>query len=263
MSPLWEAWSRWFEGRLPDDAELWGMSLVFWGRLGKLLQFIAGLTVVLDLIGAERLRAWGTSARNNFLRGLAMTRSLGPRVLVPWRLWTGRLSWIIFPMFCIANGFTIYYMQVSIFKFGTTFAKWSAILAAVLIVVVLVPDNLWLGLFIYGVLLAIPFVLGYFLYGLPNLQDMPLWQLWLFSGGGDGGVGFILVALAAAALAYGLVAISALLLFLFAYFLEAVVVMAITTPIAWALDTSKPAHAFRWLALVLFLVGFHFDLLAS
>jgi hypothetical protein len=44
-----------------------GHSMLSWGRAGKLAQFVAGLTVLLDLIGAKRLRAsgikWGKASR--------------------------------------------------------------------------------------------------------------------------------------------------------------------------------------------------------
>lgn len=33
--------------------------------------------------------------------------------------------------------------------------------------------------------------------------------------------------------------------------------------LGWLLHRARPLHAFRWAALVFFLVGFHFDLLAS
>jgi len=35
------------------------MRILWWGRLGKALEFTAGLVVVLDLIGPDRLRAFG------------------------------------------------------------------------------------------------------------------------------------------------------------------------------------------------------------
>ena len=33
--------------------------------------------------------------------------------------------------------------------------------------------------------------------------------------------------------------------------------------LAWLLDRAKPAHPLRWIAVLLFVIGFHFDLLAS
>lgn len=56
---LLEAWGQWFSGNtVPGQAELWGVSVLWWGRIGKALAFLAGATVILDIIGPERLREW-------------------------------------------------------------------------------------------------------------------------------------------------------------------------------------------------------------
>ncbi|WP_285607226.1 hypothetical protein [Actinokineospora globicatena] len=52
----------WLSGKQTSGATLWGLSMVWWGRVGKLLQFLAGCVVVLDLVGPERLRAVGARA---------------------------------------------------------------------------------------------------------------------------------------------------------------------------------------------------------
>lgn len=58
-----ELWGRWIVGEQLADTRLWGWPLLGWGRAGKVLQFLAGLTVVLDLIGPEPLRAFGARLR--------------------------------------------------------------------------------------------------------------------------------------------------------------------------------------------------------
>ncbi|SMD16204.1 hypothetical protein [Lentzea albidocapillata] len=52
----------WFSGKQTSGATLWGLSMVWWGRAGKLLQFMAGCVVILDLVGPDRLRAIGARA---------------------------------------------------------------------------------------------------------------------------------------------------------------------------------------------------------
>jgi hypothetical protein len=64
-------WGRWLSGEKVDDARLWGLPMLAWGRTGKLLQFAAGLTVILDLIEPERLRKFGTRLRDQSWRQLA------------------------------------------------------------------------------------------------------------------------------------------------------------------------------------------------
>jgi hypothetical protein len=58
----WEAWVSWWSGSL-SEAQLWGLPMLFWGRFGKVLPFVAGLVVVLDLVGPQQLRQWGAGAR--------------------------------------------------------------------------------------------------------------------------------------------------------------------------------------------------------
>ncbi len=61
---LWDAWREWAAGRSTLDLEVWGLEVVWWGRLGKILQFVGALTVVLDIIGPERLIGFGQSLRS-------------------------------------------------------------------------------------------------------------------------------------------------------------------------------------------------------
>ncbi|WP_238008456.1 hypothetical protein KZZ52_22965 [Dactylosporangium sp. AC04546] len=49
----------WVEGRSASAEPLWGKTVLWWARAGKILQFAAGLVVILDLIGPERLRGVG------------------------------------------------------------------------------------------------------------------------------------------------------------------------------------------------------------
>ncbi|MEU0515594.1 hypothetical protein [Amycolatopsis sp. NPDC006125] len=51
----WDAWWAWWHGRSLAGYEMWGLPTLWWGRIGKLLQFAGGLIAVLDLIGPARL----------------------------------------------------------------------------------------------------------------------------------------------------------------------------------------------------------------
>jgi hypothetical protein len=55
---LTDAWTLWWSGRQLTDHTLYGVSVLWLGRLGKFLAFLAGATLVLDLIGPERLKDW-------------------------------------------------------------------------------------------------------------------------------------------------------------------------------------------------------------
>jgi hypothetical protein len=58
-SDLARAWRIWTDGRSASTEPLWGKTVLWWARAGKIMQFAAGLVVILDLIGPERLRRIG------------------------------------------------------------------------------------------------------------------------------------------------------------------------------------------------------------
>ena len=55
-----DAWSLWFSGsQVPTNLRMGPLTILWWGRIGKLAAFIGAGTVILDLIGPERLRRIG------------------------------------------------------------------------------------------------------------------------------------------------------------------------------------------------------------
>jgi len=54
-----EAWSIWLDGRSTLGHDLLGLSMLWWGRFGKILSFVSGAAVIVDLIGPERLSRYG------------------------------------------------------------------------------------------------------------------------------------------------------------------------------------------------------------
>lgn len=52
-----DAWARWAAGDpMLRNADLCGLPVLWWGRIGKVSAFLAGMTLILDIIGPERLR---------------------------------------------------------------------------------------------------------------------------------------------------------------------------------------------------------------
>lgn len=55
-----DAWSMWLSGQEVDPQLRMGpMTVLWWGRVGKIAAFMGGLTIILDLVGTERLREAG------------------------------------------------------------------------------------------------------------------------------------------------------------------------------------------------------------
>jgi hypothetical protein len=84
-----DAWSLWFSGQEVDPQLRMGpMTVLWWGRTGKLAAFIGGATVILDLMGpkrlrrigrrsAEELRVWNQSLRKDHERNPWSRRAMG------------------------------------------------------------------------------------------------------------------------------------------------------------------------------------------
>jgi hypothetical protein len=63
LGDLFHSWSQWlaFSG---GERSLWGHNVAWWGRVGKVLELFAGLAVLAEIIGAERLRAFGDATKH-------------------------------------------------------------------------------------------------------------------------------------------------------------------------------------------------------
>jgi hypothetical protein len=69
-----EAWGMWLQGKSTLGNDLLGLPMIWWGRFGKILSFVSGAAVIVDLLGPERLSHYGDR----------LTRFLARRpVLVP------------------------------------------------------------------------------------------------------------------------------------------------------------------------------------
>ncbi|HEY9699447.1 MAG TPA: hypothetical protein V6D10_19470 [Trichocoleus sp.] len=59
-----QAWTLWLSGHLSSHATIWGVSIFWWGRLGKMMQFVGAITIIADIIGPEKIRRFGTSLQS-------------------------------------------------------------------------------------------------------------------------------------------------------------------------------------------------------
>lgn len=65
----WQAWELWWSGTALGGYTLWGVPMLWWGRLGKLAQFTGGLVAIIDIVGPDRIQAWGQRLRERSRRG--------------------------------------------------------------------------------------------------------------------------------------------------------------------------------------------------
>ena len=59
-----ETWKLWLSDNLSADSVLWGISIFWWERIGKVMQFLGATTIVADIIGPEKIRKFGTSLQS-------------------------------------------------------------------------------------------------------------------------------------------------------------------------------------------------------
>ncbi|MEQ4717850.1 hypothetical protein [Nonomuraea sp. B19D2] len=61
--PARHQWGLWLAGKPVDTLPLfWDIPVLIWGRIGKVLQFAAGLVAIIDLLDHHKLRATGRQA---------------------------------------------------------------------------------------------------------------------------------------------------------------------------------------------------------
>jgi hypothetical protein len=66
---FWQAWGLWFDGQSVSGFRLWGLPVLWWGRIGKLGQFTGGLVAIIDIVGVARITAWGERLRARPIEG--------------------------------------------------------------------------------------------------------------------------------------------------------------------------------------------------
>jgi hypothetical protein len=60
---LCHAWGLWQHGSIPENFNLWGRGKLFWARFGKVLEFVGFASIIVEIIGPERLHRAGSEIR--------------------------------------------------------------------------------------------------------------------------------------------------------------------------------------------------------
>ncbi len=98
MGGYFDVWAVWLDGKPTSGLVLWGWQVLWWGRAGKVLLFLAGLIAVVDVIkhswlgdlGSSLLdRARRASARGNERAALRRIMGLRDRIKADFVLDTG------------------------------------------------------------------------------------------------------------------------------------------------------------------------------
>ena len=70
---LIDAWKSWQGSPLPPDFVLWSRPIHWWGRIGIAIQLVAGLAILLEVVGPERIRKRGEKLRSGAERRATKT----------------------------------------------------------------------------------------------------------------------------------------------------------------------------------------------
>lgn len=205
---LLAAWQLWIQGTEPKACVWLGASILWWGRIGKLLQLASALLIIAEIAGPDRLRSLGAAMRALNVFNHASTAAHVIKKFVK-------------------DGFTPNFPGGSNQYMNSPGAK--LILRANFVVTLVITIE-------FGVWLAST--------GIPPLQAF-LWS-----------AVFVIPAHAIAPLS---VVLLALLVSTFAQLLERIVL----NPIAQILQIGHADPWIKAIGLLIFSIGFHFDLLAS
>jgi hypothetical protein len=63
---LLDAWNVWFSGGSVASYNFLGMDILWWGRIGKIMEFVSALAIIAEIVGHERLRVFGKSLHGRF-----------------------------------------------------------------------------------------------------------------------------------------------------------------------------------------------------
>jgi hypothetical protein len=239
LDGLVNVWRHWLAGEPTSGLVLWTLPVLWWGRIGKMLEFTAVAAVVLDLVGPDRLRTWGRQLRQPVFRkvedwgllevvGLVITIGL----IIEYHAYYNKAGqWLVVHIFN-------FYQRLPAEAYWIAGALSATFLTLALAVLPWRRHDWAIQFFKVSTFIsAIPFFVAY---------QVALWKFFL-----SWSHGYILVPLT-----YTTVL---LILIVPLYIID----LLIVNPISWLLDRERPGQPVRWLSVVLFIMGFHFDLLAS
>lgn len=243
-----EAWSLWISS---DEnlrhRELWGVEILWWGRIGKVVQFIAACAIIAEIVGAEAIRNFGDrlkdlplvkSADHFFSRTSSLYIELSEFAI------DDRQSWSLKKIF----GSILYY---------PSFALMCFVGYQLITKLMSVFSIEFLDFFKFG---TADLLLMYF-----PLSELPFLIIFIFRLL-DVGLGLLVAGLLVGAILTAGGTALWLILNFFRFSILAVFTIVkkiILRPISWLLRKESVEIYIKILSLLLLVLGFHFDLLAT
>ena len=75
--PFQAVWQHWCNGESTSDYVMWGLKLRWWGRIGMTLQVVTTYTLLVDIVGVDKLKIFSESLMNSFTVKKAFNRYIG------------------------------------------------------------------------------------------------------------------------------------------------------------------------------------------
>lgn len=255
-----DAWAAWWNEVDVRDHALWGVKILWWGRIGKVIQFFAATLIVIEIIGPTRLRLWGNSLHGmlDVRRAARLAKAtaiyLGLRILGYTRLDAAAIELATSALKALPSGLAgvdallaglssqlegILPRVRQYFKeyFETDpDAGWvlrQVRLANVLVSAALLIGVIWVGL--YG----------------PAAGKLPAWFV-------------VVLAVIASTVFFATIGLFvAALSVLLSVSIGIILDVAIIEPLAWIMERPSLGTFVKVLSFVVFVIGFQFDLVAS
>jgi len=234
-----------------------------WDLWGKVLQYVAGLTVLLDLFGETKVEMLYEHAGDARRTTVARIKELMPKSLGSSRHWFEELLWWTVPLAFVTAGFSFFWAHAYLLHYSLTLSVWltvtGMILAPAAAIITLIqgrdrPGTGWQALKAFAGVLLTAVAIGSWIGG-----HKFVWWQWLFI---EAGIYVLLAAAFTVALAAYSVCIGTS--FLFLLIVELVLLGILFTIVRLIrLAFQRKARPLRWLAFLIFTIGFLLDFLAS
>ena len=230
---LGELWSLWVSSNVSPNTPLWGVSLLWWGRIGKIIQFVGAALIIAEIIGAERLRSFGSSLHGKFSLATAKLWWHDLQQFIHIHIYSLLLPWFWGTISPIARLFKLK-EPANLRDFNLIEFSGEEH-----------PMSFWLYII--------------YCYGLTALLMYWFWEDLSASRWKTFLQGFLIFMLNFAIIGpiFTIIVIASFTI------LGLALDMLVIEPFAWVLDRPALDRLVKFVSLLLLIVGFHFDLLAS
>lgn len=273
---LIEAWQMWFAGEQTIDRDMWGIQILWWGRIGKVIGLAGSALLIAEIIGSHRLRTFGKSLRtpifdrsffipgrglSNWTKEIYMVQSdIDDKYMIAIAAFWAVPAMVGGP--ALTGWFAYSFYRDNLLTLHDIWLPSSTIVALVTVAIGLLfwrkSGNVPRHVYTIFLLAAGSLVVGIATNG-KDFFDLSTEAFTMF------GLALLLLLPAFGAVAITLVMVTTVLIFggILLFFTGGLLLSLPTGSLAWGLDRPSIDRWIKAITLSFIFIGFHFDLLAS